>query len=88
MKIKGEYIIRDVAGESVAIPIGGTVLESNIIVALNSSGRFLWELLVKGGTEEELTAAMCGEYDTEPETARADILEFAEYLKRNKVEIE
>ena len=45
MKIKGEYILRDIAGEIVAVPVGETVLNSNILAVLNESGRFFWELL-------------------------------------------
>lgn len=88
LKIKGEYLIREVAGETVAVPVGGTVLNSNILVALNGSGAFFWELLAKGGTEEELVSAVCSEYEIDEETVKADLKEFVDYLKSNKVEVE
>ena len=81
-------MLRDIVGKTVAVPIGGTVLSSNVLIALNESGAFLWSLLVKGGTEDEITAAFCTEYDVDSEVARKDICDFVEYLKSNKVEIE
>lgn len=88
MKIKGEYILREIAGETVAVPVGGTVLSSNVLIALNSSGLFLWQLLANGGTQSELVSAICAEYDVDAETAEKDLLEFCACLKSNKVELE
>ena len=88
MKIKGEYILREIAGETVAVPVGGTVLNSNVLIALNGSGAFLWELLTKGADNGELVSAMCDEYEVDSRTAEKDIIEFCDYLKMNKVEFE
>ena len=88
MKIKGEYILRDIAGEIVAVPVGETVLNSNILAVLNGSGRFLWELLSEGHTEEEIVSAMCDEYEADADTVKKDLYEFIDYLKKNKVEVE
>lgn len=88
MKIKGEYILRDIAGETVAVPVGGTVLSSNVLIALNGSGAYLWGLLEQGDTESGLVSAMCGEYDVDSETAKKDISDFCAYLRENKVEFE
>ena len=81
-------MLRNIAGETVAVPIGGTVLSSNVLIALNGSGAFLWQLLAQGGTEEEITASFCAEYDVDSESAERDIREFTEYLKSNRVEFE
>ena len=88
MKIKGEYILRDIAGEIVAVPVGETVLKSNILAVLNGSGRFFWELLSEEHTEEEIISAVCEEYEADVETVRKDLYDFIEYLKKNKVEVE
>lgn len=88
MKIKGEYMLRDIAGENVVVPVGETVLNSNILAVLNESGKFLWELLTEGKTEDEIIKAVCDEYEADEETVKADLAEFVEYLKSHKVEIE
>lgn len=87
MKIKGKYMLRNVAGEIVAISVGETVLSSNVLIVLNESGKFFWELLTKDLSEEEIINAVCEEYDTDPETVRADLYDFVNYLRDNKVEV-
>lgn len=88
MKIKGEYSIREIAGETVVVPVGETVIKSNILAVLNETGRFFWEMLAKGSTEEEIISAMCEEYDVDAETVRSDLSEFVNYLRNNSVEVE
>lgn len=88
MKIIGEYSVRDIAGETVVVPIGETVLKSNILAVLNETGRILWELLEKGGTEDEIVSAVCDEYEIDRETVKKDLTEFVEYLRNNRVEVE
>lgn len=88
MKIKGEYSIREIAGETVVVPIGETVIKSNILAVLNETGRIFWEMLAKGSTEEEMVAAVCDEYEVDAETVKSDLKEFVEYLRNNRVEVE
>ena len=88
MKIKGEYVIRRIGDDIIAIPVGGTVLNANILIMLNESGLFLWKLLEKGAEEEELAASLCNEYETDSETAVNDVRDFVSFLKSRKVEIE
>lgn len=88
MKIKGEYMLREIAGETVAVPVGGTVLNSNILAVLNGTGKLFWELLTKDMSEDEIVASVCDEYDVDADTVKADLHEFVEYLRNNKVEVE
>lgn len=88
MKIKGKYILREISGETIAVPLSETVLTSNVIIVLNGTGKFLWQLFEKGGTQDEFAEALCGEYEIDKETALSDTREFIEYLKSNKVEFE
>ena len=41
MKIKGLYIIRKIAGETVVVPSGDSQLDSNVLIMLNETGEFL-----------------------------------------------
>ena len=88
MKIKGEYSVREIAGETVVVPIGETVLKSNILAVLNETGKIFWEMLEKGSTEEEIISAICDEYEVDGETVKNDLADFVEYLKNNRVEVE
>ena len=88
MKIIGEYSVRDIAGENVVVPIGETVLKSNILAVLNETGKIFWEMLQKDSTEEEIVRAVCDEYEIDEETVKNDLAEFVEYLRNNRVEVE
>ena len=46
MKLKEGFILRTVAGETVVLPTGG-VTNFDMMITLNGTGRFLWEMLGK-----------------------------------------
>jgi len=80
MKIKKGFILRQVAGQSVALPCGDT-LDLNMMITLNGTGAFLWEKLQEETTQEALVAALLAEYDVDEETARKSVAAFVEKLK-------
>ncbi len=82
MKIKDGFILRQVAGNSIVIAVGDEAVNFNGLITVNGAGTFLWNLLAEGATEEELLTAMRGEYDVDEETAKADIAEFLDKLKK------
>ena len=82
MKIRNTYILRNVAGENLVVPIGDSV-NFNSVITLNSTGKFLWELLQDDVTEEILVNALCNEYGIETEIATRDVTAFLEKLKKN-----
>ncbi|MCQ2480062.1 MAG: PqqD family protein [Clostridia bacterium] len=88
MKIKGKYLLREINGMNIAVPIIDTVLTSNVIIILNDTAVFLWKLLETGCTKADLVKSLCEEYDTDAKTASEDVQMFIEYLKENKVSFE
>jgi len=51
-----------------------------VVTKLNEVGGFIWERLKQGSTLEMLVRGLTGEYDIEPEQARADIEAFVDRL--------
>lgn len=88
MKIKGEYAKRNIAGETVIVPISGTVKKSNIIVVLNDMGNVFWNYLYEGNSEDEIINAICNEYDTDKKSVKNDLDKFVEYIIENGIELE
>lgn len=82
MKIKEGFVLREVAGDIVVIPSGDT-LDLNMMITLNETGRFLWELLEKGAEKEELVQALTQEYEVAAEDANAHIDAFVAKLNEN-----
>ena len=81
MKIKQGFILREVADSFLVVAVGDAVKQFNGVINLNETGAFLWRLLEKGATEEELKAALLNEYDVDGETAARDIKAFLEKLE-------
>ena len=81
MKIKKELLKRNIAGETILVPVGKTVYDSHGLFALNELGGFLWDLLPGAEGEEDLVTAVLGEYEVDESTARQDIAEFLDKLR-------
>lgn len=80
MKIKDGFLLRQVAEQTVALPVGAE-LDLNFVATLNDTGAFLWEHLRTETDEAALVAALRGEYDVDEDTARASVRKFIETLK-------
>ena len=85
MIIKKELIKRDIAGDTILVPCGKTVYDSNGLFALNELGTFLWDRIPQAETEEDLVAAVLEEYEVTREEAAKDIAEFLGKLKEMEI---
>lgn len=79
MKIKDGYILSEVAGNCLVVPLCANTTFSGML-RLNETGKLLWEALQKDVTEEELVAALLAEYEIDEATARADVSRFLDSL--------
>jgi len=70
MKLKEGFVLRDIAGEFVVVPLSDTMDDMKCIITLNDTGAFLWQQLESEKSEAELTQALLDEYDVE--AARAE----------------
>ena len=85
MKIKNEYIMRNIAGDDVLVPIGKTVTDFNGLIILNEMAKFIWEKMIEVESEEELLNCILDEYEVEKYVAKADLDEFLNILKENNI---
>lgn len=82
MKLKEGFILRTISGQTVVLPTGG-VLDLNMMIKLNDTGRFIWERLEKGTEKEELIEDMLKEYDVSREKATEYVEQFVQKVKEN-----
>ena len=87
MKIKEGYVLREVAGSNIVIPVGNAQMSFNGIMTLNDVGTFIWNLLDReGGAEkQEILEAVLNEYDADEETVSKDIDRFIIKLQAQKL---
>ena len=83
MKIKENFVLRQVADTWVVLPLGAATLNFDGMLTLNQSGVLLWQALEKGCTEEELTEVLLEEYDVSREEASADVRQFLDTLMQS-----
>jgi uncharacterized protein with ATP-grasp and redox domains len=85
MKVKEGFVLKEVAGSYVIVPIGENLIDFSAMITTNETGAFIWNLLKEERSINDLLSELLKEYDVDEETARADILEFLKTLKENKV---
>lgn len=81
MKIKLEFVTREVAGDTLLVPVGKTSLDLNGMLTLNELGARIWELLPNVEDEEAIVQKILLEYDAQEEVVRADVHEFLQKLR-------
>lgn len=63
MKIKGDFVLREVMGQSVAVPVGETSKNFHGMIKINASGAEIWKDLEKGLTKEQIAQKIVEQYD-------------------------
>jgi hypothetical protein len=82
MKIKQGFLLREIAGSWVVVPLGERVVEFNGLMSLSESGALLWKRLEEDVLEEEdLVKLLQENYEVEETTAKTDVLEFLTNIK-------
>lgn len=82
MKRKDGFLMQDVAGENLLLPLGSQVLDTNGILTLNATARCVWELLAEDRSVDELAAVVVERFDVDGERARADVQTFLGEIAR------
>lgn len=81
MKIKKDFVLRNVAGTDVVLPLGATSIDFNGLLKLNESSVLLWKALESGSDLDGLVDVLTSEYDVDTATARGDIEAFLARLE-------
>lgn len=88
MHVLSGFIVREIAGEIIAIPSGDAAKNLSGLIALNESGKLLFELLQTEQSEASLVEALLNGFDIDAPTANADVSEFLDILRQSGVLVE
>ena len=80
MKRNSDFLLRDVAGQQVIVPVGAATEKFPGMITVNATGAYLWELLEQEQTVDSLVEAMLNRYEVTEETARQDVQVFTQRL--------
>lgn len=73
MKIKDGFIMKDVAGSKVVLPIGERQNDLKGIITFNEIGAEVFNMLDGTNSVEEIAHKIAKDYDTPYETVEADV---------------
>ena len=85
MKIRFEFVKRDIAGETFLVPIGNGSAKFPGLFALTEVASFIWDQLPEVQTEDEIVDRILNEYDVTREVAAADTAEFVAKLREMEI---
>lgn len=81
MRIKDGFLMRELSGRYVVVPVGTEENQFRGMVQMNKVGAFLWKSLQSDKEKEELVEELLAQYQVDREDARRDVDIFVEKLK-------
>ena len=76
MNLNKNFILRNIAGESILVATGSATQDFNGMITLNEVATFILENIDECETEEVLVEKVLEEFEVDEETARSDVREF------------
>lgn len=81
MKICGDFILREMAGDTVLVPVGQTALRFNGIIILQPVAAVIWQAISEGLEEDRILSRILDRFEVEQEEAARDLQSFLSQLK-------
>ena len=74
-------VTRQIAGETIIVPVAGGAGQLNAIFTLNAVGSMIWDMLRAAAPEHEILQSICQKYEVAPEQAQPDLTAFLDTLR-------
>ena len=74
------FVTRQIAGETLIVPIAGQVTDLDSIYVLNEVASRIWELVRSPISADRIAEIVASEFDVSPERAVEDVAEFLDSL--------
>lgn len=86
MKISSNYVIREIAGDYIIVPIGQAIFDFQGLITVNEIGAFIWKLLQENDlTLNEIETAIKDEYEVESSVVKKDVIDFLNQLIKYRI---
>lgn len=77
-----DFVTRDVAGETIIVPIKNNVGDLDSIYTLNEMGTLIWQLIDGKRNVSQIVEQICVAYDVTPEEAVKDAIDFLASIEK------
>lgn len=81
MKLKREFVLREIAGDTLLVPAGKTALDLNGMITLNEVAADIWRMLPDVEDEDAIVRRILDDYDAEETQVRRDVDAFLGQLR-------
>ena len=81
MKLKYEFVKREIAGDTFLVPIGEGAKKFSGLFALNELAAFIWDKLPEAADDNDVVDMILEEYDVSREEAAEDVGEVLSQLR-------
>ena len=88
MRLNGNFVLREVAGEWLAIPVGESALRFGGMIVLNPVSQVIWASLQQDTELDQIVEAVTQRFEIGEQEARADVVEFLDKMKQEQLIVE
>jgi hypothetical protein len=88
MKLKYDFAVREICGETVAVAIGEGSRVYHNIISLNETARDIFKLIQEGNDEDAIVTKMMAEYDVTEERLRPEVQALIAKLREEELIID
>lgn len=81
MKLAQDYVVKNIVGNMVIIPVGQVLVNGGKNIRLTTEGGFFIKFILQGKTEEQILELYSDLFSVDPEEAKEDYEGFIEYGK-------
>ena len=81
MKRNENYVVKELMGEFVLVPLGQAAIDFNGVITLNETAKFMWEAAEWDFTSADLEEALIKKYEIDSQTAKMATERFINTLK-------
>lgn len=85
MKIKDGFELRKFGGKWLAVTVDEAADENNVLVTLNETGAFVWEILRDESSYSDIISAIVENYDVDEAVAKGDLDNFLQICRENGI---
>lgn len=81
MKVNKDFVLREIAGESILVPLGQQTMQMDGIINLNPVAAVIWSALSENPDQEYVLQEILEHFDIDEVQVRKDLQEFIDEMK-------
>lgn len=85
MKIKDGFELRKFGGKWLAVTVDEAADEKNVLITLNETGAFVWEILQSESEYSHIITAIVENYEVDESVAKRDLDNFLQVCREHGV---